>query len=642
MLHGAYKPRYALYQWLLYFLLTNILLALLISLRYLSFLPDFHTIPHTTVGGIALGCFFLGSAFMAQVILLYALPGLVLLGLIVLCPRRGLVFASAIFLAALSLFILIADCIAFELYHMHYAGVAWSIFKAGAVKEVILLSWSERWMLLLMVTAFLVIEYGLAVFLWRRLRYIKVMRYAHSAGLLCLLLGLFSYGLLHAAEAGSWLKLRAGNKQIIIKMAHLAPYYFNIYHEVMPQHTSMRHILIDNTMQVIQVDQPNDPLRYPLHPLHCETPQQLKNILIIGIDTWRYDGFSPTISPNIYQFSKRAMQFQSHWSGGNCTKTGLTSLFYGLPANYWEAFLKQRRGPVLIQQLLQHHYQLGIFASAPLTFPEFNHTIFSDIPKLIRIQGTSSLQRDHAITTYFQNFLKHRNKTRPFFSFLFYDAVHNYCESKTPEQQPFQPAVSDCNRMALTAAVDPLPYMNRYRNTIYFVDHEIKQVLATLKTAGVLDKTVVIITSDHGEQLNDARMGYWDHASAYTPYQLHVPLLIYWPGRAPHQYGYFTSHYDIVPTLMQGIFGCHDRVENYTVGKSLFSAGGRPFLIAGSYADYAIIMPTGVMRVYPDGDYTLNNLQGHVVRRIAIKPKMFTQVLQVLTQYFHPQSGGGS
>ena len=53
-------------------------------------------------------------------------------------------------------------------------------------------------------------------------------------------------------------------------------------------------------------------------------------------------------------------------------------------------------------------------------------------------------------------------------------------------------------------------------------------------------------------------MGYWVHASAYTPYQLHVPLLVYWPGKTPQVYSYFITHYDIVPTLMTEIFGCQN------------------------------------------------------------------------------------
>ncbi len=59
-----------------------------------------------------------------------------------------------------------------------------------------------------------------------------------------------------------------------------------------------------------------------------QTPQQRLNIVVIGIDTWRYDAMTPAISPNIYQFAKKALQFRNQWSGGNCTEPGLFSFIF--------------------------------------------------------------------------------------------------------------------------------------------------------------------------------------------------------------------------------------------------------------------------------------------------------------------------
>jgi len=42
------------------------------------------------------------------------------------------------------------------------------------------------------------------------------------------------------------------------------------------------------------------------------------------------------------------------------------SLFYGLPATYWDAFANVARPPVVMDLFRQYGYQFGLFASSPL------------------------------------------------------------------------------------------------------------------------------------------------------------------------------------------------------------------------------------------------------------------------------------
>ena len=52
----------------------------------------------------------------------------------------------------------------------------------------------------------------------------------------------------------------------------------------------------------------------------------------------------------------------------------------------------------------------------------------------------------------------------------------------------------------------------------------------------------MIILADHGEEINDQGSGYWQHTSAYTSYQLHIPLLVYWPQQKPKIFKHFTTN----------------------------------------------------------------------------------------------------
>ena len=67
-----------------------------------------------------------------------------------------------------------------------------------------------------------------------------------------------------------------------------------------------------------------------------------------------------------------------------------------------------------------------------------------------------------------------------------------------------------------------------YEAEVAFTDREVGRLLEHLKTTGILDESIVIITSDHGEE-------FWDHGGfehGHTQYDelVRVPLLIRFPG----------------------------------------------------------------------------------------------------------------
>ena len=67
---------------------------------------------------------------------------------------------------------------------------------------------------------------------------------------------------------------------------------------------------------------------------------------------------------------------------------------------------------------------------------------------------------------------------------------------------------------------------------MHFNDELIAEVLADLNDRGLTDKTVIVISSDHGEEFDENGMGHQGHGSGYSRHQLQVPLIISWPGRA--------------------------------------------------------------------------------------------------------------
>lgn len=331
-------------------------------------------------------------------------------------------------------------------------------------------------------------------------------------------------------------------------------------------------------------------LNYPLAPLNCAA-QNKPNILVILIDSWRADMFTPQIMPHTYAAWKNAAHafyFTDHLAGGNATEAGVFSLFYSMPYSYWDSVTGSKIRPALMDALDKAGYQFGIYASSRLDSPEFNQNVFSHIDDLrINSKGTAKWERDEDAQNEFFKFLDGRDPKRPFFGFLFYDSAHG--QSFPPNAQtPFTPYSDDMNYLLLTKNTDPTPYLNRYKNSVYYIDGLLSKVFAQLKQSGLDKNTVVILTGDHGQEVNDTHHNFWGHNSNFAKYQTHVPLLVWWPGMKGGEKNYRTAHYDVVPSLLSRALSCANPVSDYSIGYDLFDPTPRPWTLILSYTNKAV------------------------------------------------------
>jgi membrane-anchored protein YejM (alkaline phosphatase superfamily) len=272
------------------------------------------------------------------------------------------------------------------------------------------------------------------------------------------------------------------------------------------------------------------------------------------------------------------------------------SLFYGLPATYWDAFADIARPPILMDLFRQYGYDLGLFSSVPVNswVVELDRTALARIPHL-RLETISPNQRasekDRISTDEWYEWLDHRDAARPFFGFLYYNAVVTF--DPPDHYEPVAPAPSGAPEWARRHA--------RYLNAVHYVDSLIGRVLDDLRRRQLMDRTVVIVTSDHGMEFNENGLGFMGHATAFSELQLHTPLLIRWPGRPGRLVTHRTSHNDLAPTLLSGVFGCTNPPSDYSSGHSLFSEAQWDWLVAVSHNDYALVEPDRVTIVYPGG-----------------------------------------
>lgn len=384
----------------------------------------------------------------------------------------------------------------------------------------------------------------------------------------------------------------------------------------------------------VKVSPEQSPFHYPLAPLHCETPAEPLNLVILLVDALRYDTLTPEVMPQLSAFAQQNWQFQYHVSAANGTRAGVFGLFYGLPPSYWRAALTSHQPAALLSALQQAQYQLGIFGSAPLTKPEFNETVFATVPNLrLTTPGATSAQRDLRVMEDWQAWLDHRAADRPFFSFLFFDAIHGY---SVPEgyEGPFQPVWEEINQMELGPDFDKTPYLNRYKNAAHFADSQVGAVLARLQAEGELERTVVIITADHGEEFNDNGLNYWGHNGNFTQVQTHVPMILHWPGTQPKQHQGLTSHYDITATLLPHLLGCRNPTSDYSIGEDLFKLPDHNAVIMGSYIENALFQPDRITLIDNTGRLSVRDARYRELSKDQVPRPQLMQMLETMRRYY--------
>lgn len=344
----------------------------------------------------------------------------------------------------------------------------------------------------------------------------------------------------------------------------------------------------------IKLDQGNDALNYPKQPIVLDKVAKPLNIVFLVSESMRWDLLTPEIMPNMWAFAQQSWNFAAHYSGGNGTRQGLFGLFYGIPGYYWDSFLRNKRGPVLFDVLKDYDYQYFVYTSAQFTYPELDQTIFQQIPKdkLIEHHEGEPWIRDVTNTTALIDAIKGRDRARPFFGFLFYEATH--ARYSFPENAAVRKNYLETLDYAGLSREELGPQIGgmkaRYENAAHGIDIQLQRVVDYLKQSGDLENTLVIVTGDHGEEFMER--GRWGHNSAFTDWQVRVPMILWMPGSSPRLVEQRTSHLDVAATLLP-LLGVTNPREDYTLGVDLAEPQDHRNVVVSSWSDVGLINDAG-------------------------------------------------
>jgi len=344
------------------------------------------------------------------------------------------------------------------------------------------------------------------------------------------------------------------------------------------------------------LDTADGQLNYPLNPLNCKAADaSLPNIVIILIDALRPDSIDPELTPTLAAFRADGLRFSQQYSGGNSSRMGLFSMFYGLPSTYWQAFYDVQRAPVLMDEIKARQYDVGLFSAVGFGSPALiDRTAFAGWPDLAeKRDDLSGTDRNKVATADWLRWLGQQSGDRPIFGFVYYDPPADDMTTDPSEPLPMDDRFTHNDKAR--------KLWRQYRLAIRMLDGEVQTVLDSLRERNLLDDTIVIVTSDHGYEFDDNGIGHYGHASNFSKVQLHATLMMHWPGKSARAIDYRTMHHDLPVTLLQDVFGCENPPSDYSVGRNLFSGESWNWMMAGSYTSHAIVEPGRVIVSHPGG-----------------------------------------
>ncbi len=428
------------------------------------------------------------------------------------------------------------------------------------------------------------------------------------------------------------------NDNRITSLTHNIPAYFPLTSNKNAVKYGGFFPIRDNNSGVRSKERRYGSLNYPLSDMkYSPLPgKKLPNIVIILLESWRFDMMNESVSPNIYALSQKSSVFLKHLSSGNQTTCGIFGLFYGLHSTYWAAVKANSTlidNPVLIDVLKRNQYTFGVFAKSKFERHKIKDTIFRGIEVHESFSGKSTPDQDEDMTRQLISFLRgQKGNPRPFMALTFFKSSHfPYCYPKA--HTVFCPA-KEINLAFTNDGTVPEYYLNDYKNSIHYVDELVGEIVQYLESFQFMANTIIILTTDHGEEFNDNNTNYWGHGSNFTQYQTRVPLVIYFPDKEPRRITHATSHIDVAPTLLQDCFGCENDIQDYSNGRNLFDRqkGPRPFVI-GSYFNHAFIIGDSVYEIYPlyTKKYKLGDIRLKVSRQ---RPDILKMILGEINCFY--------
>ena len=261
---------------------------------------------------------------------------------------------------------------------------------------------------------------------------------------------------------------------------------------------------------------------------------QLAGVVVITLDTARADrltpyGYSGVAMPAMERLASRGVVFERALSPVPLTLPSHCSIFTGLLPPHHRVHdnadepLGAERA-TMAGLLHRHGFRTAAFVGAAVLDRSRGlargFDVYSDVPQSDR------QRRGDAVVDEAVRWLE-TAASSPFFLWTHLYDAHRPYEAPAPYA---------------TSSADP------YVAELVFADAQLGRLMSALERAHVIDRTLIVVTADHGESLGEH--GERDHGIFVYDNVLRVPLIIHAPGVVPRRVSDVAQLTDILPTVL--------------------------------------------------------------------------------------------
>jgi arylsulfatase A-like enzyme len=307
----------------------------------------------------------------------------------------------------------------------------------------------------------------------------------------------------------------------------------------------------------------------------CRSSQPLCedcSVLIIVIDSLRADhlpcyGYDKNTAPFICgPLYETSIVFKSAYSQSSLTYPSLTSVLTGAYIEEHGIFSNSMVDaspffPTLTQYLADQGYKTRAVVNVPFLETGMANLFFDEV---VSFDGWRDKTTARNVT---QEIIKGFEKNEKLFMLGHYFAVHAPYTSVEPFSSEFYeglPLVTLLQQSRLQVhhtlenlSINQQSYLiSQYDANILYVDREISRLFQFLLDEGRLDDTIIFLFADHGESLGHyVRFGnrQFGHGWGLFEEQIHVPLMVYFPGESHRLVPDIVGLIDIFPTVLESL-----------------------------------------------------------------------------------------
>jgi arylsulfatase A-like enzyme len=298
----------------------------------------------------------------------------------------------------------------------------------------------------------------------------------------------------------------------------------------------------------------------------------LPNVLLITVDTLRADhvgayGYGRDTTPHIDRLAEEGALFRSCLSPAPNTHPSIASLLTSLPVsafdNYSLAGFLPGSAPDLAAILKTHGYRTGAVVDNPWLSPALGFSRgFDEYREVSSRKGGAGLVVDAALEWLAES------PQEPFFLWVHFLDPHHPYEPPAPFEKAFLPpwaaglpgggprtVTAYLKRLASRRGQESRRELERvialYDGEILYTDAEIGRLTGALRDRQLLDRALLVLTADHGEEFLEH--GGMLHGHSLYNELLLVPLIVRLPGSIPAGQAIDgeVSTLDVLPTVLQ-------------------------------------------------------------------------------------------